>query len=113
MKKVRFLSDYQGVLSRELFFEAGQEAELQDIGAFELAERGVVELLDELEPDEAWKLEQEEAVRVEVFEPVPVALDLEELSVKDLQAIAKDLKLKRYSKLKKPSLIKVIRKAQK
>jgi hypothetical protein len=112
MKKVKFLSDYQGIQSRELFYQAGDEAELQDAGALELASRGVVELLDDLEPDEAWKLEKVEFDVVEsseVLEP----LNLEELSMKDLRAIAKDLKLKRYSKLSKPALIKSIKKAQK
>lgn len=48
--RVKFLKDYQGALTRERFFAAGQEAELGNGEALLLASRDVVELAEPQAP---------------------------------------------------------------
>jgi hypothetical protein len=93
MKQVRFLSDYRGVLTGELYFVAGQRGELPDGAAFELRERGLVELVDEgPEPDE---------------QPAPEPLDA--LTVKQLRKMARAASIPKWHGMKKDELVKHLR----
>ena len=47
MEKVKFLSDYRGIRTNEIFYTKGSLVELANDAAFELEEMGVVEIVVE------------------------------------------------------------------
>ena len=81
---VEFLQDYEGEFSGGLFYEAGSKAS-EDAAPYSLRVDGLLEL-----------------------GVVEIEQDLSGLDVKELKAMAKDLELEGYSKLKKDELIEVI-----
>lgn len=46
MTLVKFIADYRGYLTNETYYQAGNEAELEDSQAATLAERGYVEIVE-------------------------------------------------------------------
>ena len=50
MENVKFLSDYRGVRTNEIFFEKGSVVELANDPAYELVEMGIAKIVKEPEP---------------------------------------------------------------
>lgn len=125
---IQFLGDYRGVLTSENFFAsgtivdtAGAPTKIDHSGLVE-AERAEYVEGDELgdswvfDPNQVVEVVVEEAEEVgedevEVSDPVREII-LEDRNVKDLKALAKELKIAGYSRLKKDELIELIEEAE-
>ena len=114
MKHVRFLSDYRGHKTQEQYFNAGTVIELPDRHAFGLEEMGVAVLIDPPEPDFVPVSDEElEHRAVEaVIEPEDALVDIDGLNKKELKAIAKELKVERFSRMNQGALIDAILEAR-
>lgn len=70
MRKAKFLSDYRGVKSSELFYVKDSIVELGKIDAAGLEEMGVIEIFEEVVAESKIKVTPEpEAVEPDVIEP--------------------------------------------
>ncbi len=123
VKIIRFLADYRGILTSENFFTsgtivdtAGATTKIDHAGLVE-AERA--EYVEGEELGDSWIFDPSKIVEVieeeeeaEEAEIKVMAVDLEDKKVKDLKAIAKELEIKGYSKLKRDELVEAILKAE-
>ena len=95
MTQIRFLVNYRGVLTHERYYQAGDVAELDNATA--LVDEGRAEFFD----------------HGSVIESKPIIihnrLGLEELTRKQLRALAKEAGLSRYGQLNKAALIAQLR----
>jgi hypothetical protein len=99
-KKVRFHIPYRGVLTGEKYYYIGDETNLADDAAATLQDRGIIELVDVAsEPDDTAQVDEP----VAELDPAAPLLDL--MSTKELRALAKDAKIKGYSRMKRETLI--------
>ena len=93
MGKVRFLTDYRGVLTKELFYRAGDEAALLNASA--LVDEGRAEYVNGDSPLSA----------PANHKPVK-AVALGGLNVQQLKGMAKAAGVKGYSRMKRGTLMK-------
>jgi hypothetical protein len=89
MGKIRFLSDYRGVLTDETFYHAGDVAELQAAAA--LVEAGRAEYIPNISQDEP--------------DEVVLKVDIEDMPVGELKRMARIAGVEGYRKMKKAELV--------
>ena len=92
MKKIRFVSDYRGVLTKERYYQTGDVVEIANAASLVIAGRA-----EFIEPD---------PLSVPA-NPKPVkAVALGGLNVQQLKGMAKAAGIKGYSRMKRGTLIK-------
>ncbi len=92
MKKIRFISDYRGVLTKEQYYQAGDVVEIANAASLVIAGRAEFVDLDPLPIDANHK-------------PVK-AVALGGLNVQQLKSMVKATGVKGYSRMKRGTLIK-------
>ncbi len=125
-RTIRFLEDYRGVLTGECFFVSGTIVDTEGapikIDHSSLVEAERAEYVEGDELGDSWFFDPNQVVEVvideaEETEEIEIKASdsesfLEVMKIKDLKALAKELGLKGYSRLKAPELRDVIREAQ-
>ncbi len=96
MKKIRFVSDYRGVLTKERYYQAGDVVEIT--GAADLVAAGRAEFVDSIDPSSI----------PANHEPVE-AVALGGLNVQQLKGMAKAAGIKGYGRMRRSTLLKKLK----